>query len=1163
MCFRPYDAEENEEKQESKENICEIASINATRKDMDQKNPKHTFLRKSTSILDKWPTERCIVEFSFLQNPLPYGNPQWLNPLHRFITWVYDLPVHLIILASIVQSIAGQSLDNSPVINMAIGCTNGWKGELCDECIPYPGCQHGTCNDAPFTCHCLPNWGGAFCDQDLNYCGRHKPCLNGGICKNTNITSQPFQCTCPRGWTGETCEKKLKACDLHPCKRGHCRETTDGGFDCVCEPGWRGELCDQNIDFCEHNLCMNGGKCQDLDGLGFRCDCPRGFEGSVCQLRSPCIDSQCVHAHKCTQLATVSHGGIKHECLCLPGWTGELCDQNIDDCVDKCLNGGTCHDLVGDYYCTCPEGFSGRNCEINHKCASNPCKNDGVCVEVEGGFKCVCPEGVTGDLCEHAKRGCDPNPCENMASCYNLNPHEYYCKCHEGFYGRHCELTRPYCGPEGCSSLLDPCANIGNSLQIPLLPSVTFNAQSPAIPTEYCGEHGICMQDPSSGQYTCVCENGYTGRFCQQVKDNCLEMGHLCRNGAKCVSGEGDNFYCLCEEGFTGTFCEQELHPCDSEPCRNGAYCQPTEGVGDTSFQCRCASGWAGRWCHLPSPRSPCQVSQPCHNGGVCVDDALSPHGFFCQCSNGWTGLFCQTRSPDYESCESGNFCRNGGTCINVAGGFHCICPPGFIGDRCEEDIDECQNNPCQNGGKCKGLVNGFECVCAEGFMGVDCRHNIDECVDHPCAYGARCVDKIGTYECICPEGRSGRHCEEVIAPVTPKPPSCRFNHHIFDHGERWSSYCATCECVNGNIVCKRVRRFYLINCTSNRRALLFLSVQVRVTFIHEFCGYWSCLTANSDADPFACGPGEECRLVSSAPSPPLCITPPCYARAQCVNASLVDVTLPPMAPLGLPPALSGCRPGSARLTNQCARLAVVLARSRLPYGITVEDFCNSVKALPAVEYARTGSSEGGLLGMSCGLAARQPEYGSDLAFIEITLTSTDERIRKAEDGKEFVFVQRFAHNIATAIRENASANVTSNTKNPPSIALMMGAESQDYYWNTILHGVAEINVETVLVKDDEIRKFTTNPLLVPLACSLVVAVGALFTCIICVCAHRKHQELMEKYSIKQPPVITAIPADQSITTPTTITHQYYTPGIVYTTSPTGQQQMTLARVQN
>lgn len=87
-----------------------------------------------------------------------------------------------------------------------------------------------------------------------------------------------------------------------------------------------------------------------------------------------------------------------------------------------------------------------------------------------------------------------------------------------------------------------------------------------------------------------------------------------------------------------------ELQACDSEPCRNGAYCQQMEVTGDVSFQCRCTPGWSGRWCHLPTPRSPCQVSQPCHNGGVCLDDALSPHGFFCQCPSGWTGLFCQTR---------------------------------------------------------------------------------------------------------------------------------------------------------------------------------------------------------------------------------------------------------------------------------------------------------------------------------------------------------------------------------------------------------------------------------------------------------------------------------------------------------------------------------------
>lgn len=91
--------------------------------------------------------------------------------------------------------------------------------------------------------------------------------------------------------------------------------------------------------------------------------------------------------------------------------------------------------------------------------------------------------------------------------------------------------------------------------------------------------------------------------------------------------------------------------------------------------------------------------------------------------------------------------------------------------------------------------------------------------------------------------------------------------------------------------------------------------------------------------------------------------------------------------------------------------------------------------------------------------------------FFQITLSSTDDRIRKADDGREFVFVQVFAHNIATAIRENASKSVTHQTRHLPSLALMVGADSQDFYWHTILLGVAEINVETVLVKDDEARK--------------------------------------------------------------------------------------------
>lgn len=124
---------------------------------------------------------------------------------------------------------------------------------------------------------------------------------------------------------------------------------------------------------------------------------------------------------------------------------------------------------------------------------------------------------------------------------------------------------------------------------------------------------------------------------------------------------------------------------------------------------------------------------------------------------------------------------------------------------------------------------------------------------------------------------------------------------------------------------------------------------------------------------------------MSPAPPPPLCLTPPCYARARCINASSNENPRVTSSP-GLPPTLPGCRPASAQLTNQCARLAVAVSRARLPYGVTVEDFCQAVRALSAVEQARSAVTEGGLLGMSCGLAARQPDYASDLAFIEVRI---------------------------------------------------------------------------------------------------------------------------------------------------------------------------------
>jgi len=48
-------------------------------------------------------------------------------------------------------------------------------------------------------------------------------------------------------------------------------------------------------------------------------------------------------------------------CLCHPGFSGDTCDVNIDDCHDvTCQHGGTCVDATLAYHCACAPGYTGN-----------------------------------------------------------------------------------------------------------------------------------------------------------------------------------------------------------------------------------------------------------------------------------------------------------------------------------------------------------------------------------------------------------------------------------------------------------------------------------------------------------------------------------------------------------------------------------------------------------------------------------------------------------------------------------------------------------------------------------------------------------------------------------------------------------------------------------
>lgn len=76
--------------------------------------------------------------------------------------------------------------------------------------------------------------------------------------------------------------------------------------------------------------------------------------------------------------------------------------------------------------------------------------------------------------------------------------------------------------------------------------------------------------------------------------------------------------------------------------------------------------------------------------------------------------------SIDINECYDQNgICQNG-QCVNLDGGFQCLCRNGYslndLRDNCV-DVDECQRQPniCNNG-TCVNFEGFFKCHCHAGF---------------------------------------------------------------------------------------------------------------------------------------------------------------------------------------------------------------------------------------------------------------------------------------------------------------------------------------------------------------------------------------------------------------------------------------------------------------
>ena len=177
----------------------------------------------------------------------------------------------------------------------------------------------------------------------------------------------------------------------------------------------------EGLDSCSDVTCRHGAQCNNT-ATGASCVCLPGFTGRLCDVAmeiDPCASQPCGGRGQCYR----TNGGHSWECRCYPGYTGPSCLALVDYCegVGLSCDHGRCANHSTSPTCSCFPGYAGPSCnQLTDPCALKPCKNGGLCVYTNGSqYQCRCPMGFKGKICKLLDTTpCTPNTCPNGSSCY-------------------------------------------------------------------------------------------------------------------------------------------------------------------------------------------------------------------------------------------------------------------------------------------------------------------------------------------------------------------------------------------------------------------------------------------------------------------------------------------------------------------------------------------------------------------------------------------------------------------------------------------------------------------------------------------------------------------------------------------------------------------------